>query len=233
MNSTIKVMKILDKIKLIYDSKRDLVIDIGNFLLLEQKKRKWRMANKHNGTVLINDFDIQKVKVGKGTYGGLYVLCFDNKNENLVIGNYCSIAADVCWILGGEHDYSKLMLFPFGRHMLGWKNEESTPTRGEIEVEDDVWIGRGVTILSGVKIGRGAVIGAGSVVSKDVPPFSIFVGNRVISYRFDENIREILDDIEYKNIMLMTDEEKEYLLKTQITQSNILQVKAIFDRYKG
>ena len=43
-------------------------------------------------------------------------------------------------------------------------------------VEDDVSIGSGATILP-VSIGRGAIIGAGSVVSKDVPPFTIVVGN--------------------------------------------------------
>ena len=44
-------------------------------------------------------------------------------------------------------------------------------------IEDDVWIGARAIILPGVKIGRGSVIGAGSVVTKDVPPYSIFVGN--------------------------------------------------------
>lgn len=46
-----------------------------------------------------------------------------------------------------------------------------------IWIENDVWIGSNATILSGVRIGRGAVIGAGSVVTKDVPPLSIAVGN--------------------------------------------------------
>jgi acetyltransferase-like isoleucine patch superfamily enzyme len=44
-------------------------------------------------------------------------------------------------------------------------------------IEDDVWIGARAIILPGVKIGRGSVIGAGSVVTKDVTPYSIFVGN--------------------------------------------------------
>jgi maltose O-acetyltransferase len=54
-----------------------------------------------------------------------------------------------------------------------------------IVVEDDVWIGAGVTILPGVRIGRGSVIGAGSVVAKDVPPWSVAVGNpaRVVRQR--------------------------------------------------
>jgi acetyltransferase-like isoleucine patch superfamily enzyme len=45
-----------------------------------------------------------------------------------------------------------------------------------IVIEDDVWIGAGVTVVDGVTIGRGSVIGAGAVVTGDIPPYSIAVG---------------------------------------------------------
>ncbi len=45
-----------------------------------------------------------------------------------------------------------------------------------IVIEDDVWIGAGVTVVDGVTIGHGSVIGAGSVVTTDIPPYSIAVG---------------------------------------------------------
>jgi maltose O-acetyltransferase len=44
-------------------------------------------------------------------------------------------------------------------------------------IEDDVWIGARVIILANVRIGRSSIIGAGAVVAKDVPPFSVVVGN--------------------------------------------------------
>jgi len=44
-------------------------------------------------------------------------------------------------------------------------------------IGNDVWIGHGATILSGVTIGSGAVIGAMAVVTKDVKPYSLVVGN--------------------------------------------------------
>ena len=46
-----------------------------------------------------------------------------------------------------------------------------------IRIEDQVWIGGGVTINGGVTIGRGSVIGSGSVVTKDVPPGVFAAGN--------------------------------------------------------
>lgn len=54
-----------------------------------------------------------------------------------------------------------------------------------VTIADDVWIGARVIILSGVAVGKGAIIGAGAVVSKDVPPYAICVGNpaRVVRFR--------------------------------------------------
>ena len=46
-----------------------------------------------------------------------------------------------------------------------------------ITVEDNVWIGGSATILGGVTIGKNAIVGAGAVVTKDVEPNTIVVGN--------------------------------------------------------
>jgi acetyltransferase-like isoleucine patch superfamily enzyme len=56
-----------------------------------------------------------------------------------------------------------------------------------VHIGDDVWIGTHTSINKGVTIGKGAVIGSGSVVTKDVPAYSVSVGNpcRVIRNRGD------------------------------------------------
>lgn len=46
-----------------------------------------------------------------------------------------------------------------------------------VVIEDHVWIGANAIILSGVTIGKGAVIGAGSIVTRDIPSFTVAVGN--------------------------------------------------------
>lgn len=56
----------------------------------------------------------------------------------------------------------------------------------DIIIEEDVWIGANVTLLSGAHIGRGAIVGAGSVIRKIVPPYATVVGNpsKVIGFKF-------------------------------------------------
>ncbi|MBI3773322.1 MAG: acyltransferase [Gammaproteobacteria bacterium] len=47
---------------------------------------------------------------------------------------------------------------------------------GEINVEDDVWIGSNSVITSGVTLAKGTVVGAGAVVTKSTEPYSIVGG---------------------------------------------------------
>jgi acetyltransferase-like isoleucine patch superfamily enzyme len=54
-----------------------------------------------------------------------------------------------------------------------WSNVVCSP----VHIADKVWIGFNVIILKGVHVGEGAIIGAGSVVTKDVAPWTIVVGN--------------------------------------------------------
>ena len=63
--------------------------------------------------------------------------------------------------------------------------EQPLTTKGDIIIEDEVWMGVGVIVLNGVRIGKGAVIAAGSVVVKDIPEYAIAVGvpARVVKMR--------------------------------------------------
>ena len=46
-----------------------------------------------------------------------------------------------------------------------------------ITIKDNCWLASNVVVCGGVTIGEGCVIGAGSVVTKDIPPYSLAVGN--------------------------------------------------------
>ncbi len=71
-------------------------------------------------------------------------------------------------------------------------------------VGDDVYIGANAIVMAGVTVGTGAVIGAGAIVTKDVPPYSIVLGNpgKVVRYRFSNDIIDTLisEDIYNKDI---------------------------------
>lgn len=53
-----------------------------------------------------------------------------------------------------------------------------------VVIEQNVWLGEGVVVLPGVTIGQGAIIGANAVVSKNIPAFSIAVGNPAKKIKF-------------------------------------------------
>lgn len=57
------------------------------------------------------------------------------------------------------------------------EKKEHLVKKGEVVIEDGVWIGGHCIILKGVKIGKNSVIGAGSVITKNIPPFEIWAGN--------------------------------------------------------
>lgn len=63
----------------------------------------------------------------------------------------------------------------------------------DVIVEEDVWIGCNVTLLSGVTIGRGSTVAAGAVVSKSIPPYCICGGVPAKFIKFYWNIDQILE----------------------------------------
>jgi maltose O-acetyltransferase len=68
------------------------------------------------------------------------------------------------------------LLTPYHDLDLASRRKQLTHAR-PITIGDDAWIGGSTIILAGVTIGEGAVIGAGSIVTKDVPAFTLSVGN--------------------------------------------------------
>ncbi|KAI9151303.1 Maltose O-acetyltransferase [Paramyrothecium foliicola] len=100
--------------------------------------------------------------------------------SNVFINSNC-VMIDTCTISIG----SRTMLAPnvslySGGHPLDPEVRNGTfgPEYGKpITVGEDCWIGGNVTILPGVTIGDGCTIGAGSVVTKNVPPYHVAVGN--------------------------------------------------------
>lgn len=110
---------------------------------------------------------------------------------SIKVGNYSSIAED-CYF----HEVNDQHLCVVNRDCVYTINWDQPTTGTETIIGNDVWIGHGAKILSGVNIGDGAIIGAHAVVSKDVPPFAVVIGNpgKVRRYRFTkEQIKKLLE----------------------------------------
>lgn len=133
--------------------------------------------------------------IGQFTFINVYTVVYGRTT----IGKFCTIArnceigvanhpSDWLAVQGNFSAYfakhpalSKAQSFPFVAHAA-------------TEIGNDVWIGCNVVIKSGVTIGDGAIIAAGAVVTKDVPPYSIYggVSAKLIKLRFPQ---AVIDDL--------------------------------------
>lgn len=132
---------------------------------------------------------------GRHSYTGQNVEVIQPEVE---IGNFTSISSQVHFFGITEHppifNRQAVSNFPFCE--LNWGEYPRGGSRGKIVIGSDVWIGEHAFLLGGVHIGDGAIVGAAAVVTKDVPPYAVVVGNpgRVIKYRFaEEQIEKLLE----------------------------------------
>lgn len=93
--------------------------------------------------------------------------CYVNGFSGLVIGDDVSVGP-YTMIHTADHETGDVDR-PINQQ--GWR--DSPP----VHIGSDCWIGMGVSVLAGVQIGEGCVIGAGAVVTKDLRPYSVAVGN--------------------------------------------------------
>jgi virginiamycin A acetyltransferase len=125
---------------------------------------------------------------------------YDFSKVKLVIGKFCAIAAEVRFIMTGDHKLDAISTYPFPIFGQGWENVfdvRNLPVKGDIVIGNDVWLGYDTLVKNGVTIGNGAIVAARSVVVKDVPAYSIVAGNpaKVVKMRFDLDTIQRLEKI--------------------------------------
>ena len=99
--------------------------------------------------------------------------------ESVKIGNRVFISHGVSIFDNNSHSFSAAERHDRFRELLelGSHQVVENVAHRPVTIEDDVWIGFSSAILKGVTVGRGAIVGACSVVTHDVEPYSIIVGN--------------------------------------------------------
>ena len=172
----------------------------------------WAKISKYcNRPALKNCTMDRLAKVGPGsncinvTMKRYSYMGMNNSVSNTDIGAFCSIA-NYCLIGGGKHTIDTVSTSPVfhaGRNLFNTHfSKVPKPEAQRVYIGNDVWIGQMAFIKEGVHIGDGAVIGAHAVVTHDIPPYAIVVGNpgKIVRYRFPENIVKQLLEIKWWNM---------------------------------
>lgn len=156
----------------------------SKFYSLSSIIRNYRLSNRYRECKFIGNniiTDLRYFNIGKNScLKDSYI----ESSGGVEIGSYVHGAINLV-IWSSNHIYNGDMI-PFN-YECNYK---------KVIIKDFVWIGEGVKILPGVTIEEGAIIGMGAVVTKDVPPYAIVVGNpaRVVKYRdielFNNNKKE-------------------------------------------
>lgn len=112
------------------------------------------------GPCLLVTFPDGRLEIGNGT-----MLNFGadiSSTRSVKIGSNCLIGTHVIILDNDFHGLADRLRMPAPR---------------PVNIGNRVWIGNRVIVLPGVTIGDGSAVGAGSVVTSDVPPNSVVVGN--------------------------------------------------------
>jgi acetyltransferase-like isoleucine patch superfamily enzyme len=133
-----------------------------------------------------------QVKVGTHTVlNGTTIIC----NDYIEIGNHCLVA----WGAVITDSWENLDLEKRREILRNAANDENrylllAENPRPVIIEDNVWIGFDSVILPGVRLGRGAVIGCKTIITKDVPPYAVMVGNppRLIKFLEPEDTEEAI-----------------------------------------
>lgn len=114
--------------------------------------------------------DVIGLEMGEGTLAnlGLNVVQTGDHKVCVHVGKNVSIAPNVTFICGSAANN--------GSEINKYSRVQKNTKEEHIYIEDEVWLGAGVTILPGVHIGKCSVIGAGCVVNKNIPEYSVCVG---------------------------------------------------------
>ena len=96
-----------------------------------------------------------------------------NSNAKFIVKKYSGCAVNLTVITGNHPQFPGRFYRTISKKK---ENLDISKYDKDVVVNEDVWVGCNVTILSGVNIGRCSIVAAGSVVTKSMPPYCIIGG---------------------------------------------------------
>ena len=139
--------------------------------------------------IIIDDFAFvyAKGKIKFGNYVHIGINASITGGDELIVEDFSAISQGVR-ILTATDDFKD---WGFGNSTIDnqFRNVQSSP----IKIGKFCIIGANSVILPGVNIPEGAMVGANSVITKDLEPWGIYVGNKRVGTR---NKKEVLKNYE-------------------------------------
>ena len=135
---------------------RNLLGSVGDNFIIHSPFRCDFGFNVHIGKNFVGNFNMTILDEAKVTIG-----------DNVMIGPNVTIATPMHPMLPEERNCR------LREDGTLYNLEYAKP----VTIENDCWLAANVVVCGGVTIGEGSVIGAGSVVTKNIPPHSLAVGN--------------------------------------------------------
>lgn len=149
--------------------------------------------------IIIDDFVLiyAKETMFIGNYVHIANFTSITGGDKLTIGNYAAVSQG-CRILTATDDFKE---WGFGNSTVAnvFRNVKSAP----VSIGDFCIVGANSVVLPGVNIAEGATVGANSVVTKDLEPWGIYIGNRKVGTR---NKDEVLQN--YERFLASPEEQK-------------------------
>jgi acetyltransferase-like isoleucine patch superfamily enzyme len=153
------------------------------------------------------------VTFGEHSYGDMRII--GGTFGRVTIGKYCSLGEGVMAYMSHDHNINNISSYPFGRKGMAIsklmklplpnKHRYSIQRQLKVAIGNDVFIGSHTIIFRGVTIGDGVAVGAFSKITKNIPPYSVVVGeSRITRKRFSDEDIEFLLKLKWWNF---TDQE--------------------------
>lgn len=157
----------IEKIRQAYPkTKIDADITLVGFSL--ERLRMATAATIEKGSILAFGDSLNglgTISIGESTWIGQYNNIRAG-GADIIIGRHCLIS-QYCTLVATNHSHKKHAYI---------KEQNSNQTRKGVVLEDDVWLGAGVSIMPGVTVKQGAIVGANSVVTGNVPEYEVWAG---------------------------------------------------------
>lgn len=116
--------------------------------------------------------------------------------EKVIIKKYSLLSVNTTIVTQNHVSTVGIPIFMLGPSHINDK-------RADMIIEEDVWLGANVTLITGAKLGRGCIVAAGALVNKEIPPYAVVAGvpAKIIAVKFTKE-----QIIQHERILYSKDE---------------------------